>query len=65
MPTITINGQHVEVSEGASVLDAVNRSGVYLPQLCKDPDMEANGACRTCLFRSRGSAAFPRRVPCP
>ena len=45
--TININNQPVTVSDAASVLDAVNASGVYISQLCKDPDMKAIGACRT------------------
>ena len=35
---LTIDAQPVEVPEGATVLDAVNRLGIPLPQLCKDPD---------------------------
>ncbi|MCH8205603.1 MAG: (2Fe-2S)-binding protein [Chloroflexi bacterium] len=38
--TLAINGHDIEVPEGASVLDAVNASGSYVPQLCKDPDMK-------------------------
>jgi len=47
--TLRVDGSEVEVSQGATVLDAVNRLGIPLPQLCKDPDRPPLGACRTCL----------------
>ena len=34
--TLRIDGSSVRVPDGVSVLDAVNSSGVYVPQLCKD-----------------------------
>ena len=44
---LTIDGREIEVAAGATVLDAVNRLGIALPQLCKDPDRSPLGACRT------------------
>ena len=57
--TLTINDKPVTVSDGASVLDAVNASGQFISQLCKDPDMKAIGACRTCLVQIDGTRGFP------
>ena len=37
---LIIDGRGVEVAEGATVLDGVNRLGIALPQLCKDPDRD-------------------------
>jgi len=51
---LVIDGQTAEVPAGATVLDAVNRLGVPLPQLCKDPDRPPLGACRTCLVQVEG-----------
>jgi NADH dehydrogenase/NADH:ubiquinone oxidoreductase subunit G len=56
--TLSINGHDVEVPDGASVLDAVNTAGVYVPQLCKDPGMMPTGACRTCLAQVEGMRGF-------
>jgi formate dehydrogenase alpha subunit len=56
MPRLTIDGTLVEVEPDASVLDAVNRVGVYLPQLCKDPDTPRLGTCRTCLVEVQGAS---------
>ena len=55
---VYINDQPVSVGEFDTVLDAVNQSGTYLPQLCKDGDMNAIGACRTCLVEIEGRKGF-------
>ena len=63
--TLALNGHDVEVPDGASVLDAVNTSGTYISQLCKDPDMEPIGACRTCLVQIEGTRGFPASCSVP
>ena len=62
---ISVNGHSVEALEGASVLDAINASGAYVPQLCKDPDMKPIGACRTCLVEIEGTRGFPASCSVP
>src|SRR5437899_4494287 len=51
---LSIDGCLVELAEGATVLDGVNRLAIPLPQLCKDPDRAPLGACRTCLVHVEG-----------
>ena len=63
--TLRIDGSNVRVPDGSSVLDAVNSSGVYVPQLCKDPDMKPIGACRTCLVEVEGVRGFPASCSLP
>ena len=63
--TLSINGYPVEVVEGATVLDAINQSGTYISQLCKDPDMKAIGACRTCLVQIEGTRGYPASCAVP
>ena len=63
--TLRIDGSNVRVPDGVSVLDAVNSSGVYVPQLCKDPDMKPIGACRTCLVEVEGVRGFPASCSLP
>lgn len=46
---LTINGQQVEAAEGVSVLDAALDAGIFIPHLCKHPDLEAVGGCRLCM----------------
>src|SRR5262249_39262356 len=62
---LTVDAQPVEVPEGATVLDAVNRLGIALPQLCKDPDRAPLGACRTCLVEVEGQRGFPASCHLP
>ena len=63
--TLTVDGRRIEVPQGASVLDAINASGIYVPQLCKDPDMKPIGACRTCLVQIDGTRGFPASCSVP
>jgi formate dehydrogenase alpha subunit len=62
---LTIDGRAVELSDGATVLDGVNRLGLPLPQLCKDPDRPALGACRTCLVHVEGMRGVPAACHLP
>jgi formate dehydrogenase alpha subunit len=63
--TVSVDGQSVEVADGASALDAINAAGVYVPQLCRDPDQKARGACRTCLVQIEGIRGFPASCTTP
>src|SRR5262247_2006060 len=62
---VIVDGTQVEVPAGATVLDAVNRLGVPLPQLCKDPDRAPLGACRTCLVHVEGQRGTPAACHLP
>ncbi|TMQ24383.1 MAG: formate dehydrogenase subunit alpha [Candidatus Rokuibacteriota bacterium] len=62
---LTIDGRGVELAEGATVLDGVNRLGLPLPQLCKDPDRPPLGACRTCLVHVDGLRGTPAACHLP
>ena len=63
--SLSINGQPVQAPEGDSVLDAINASGTYISQLCKDPDMKPVGACRTCLVQIEGRGGLPAACSVP
>src|SRR2546430_13805328 len=62
---LAIDARTVELPEGATVLDAVNRLGIALPQLCKDPDRPPLGACRTCLVHVEGQRGAPAACHLP
>jgi formate dehydrogenase alpha subunit len=62
---VTVDGRRTDVPEGATVLDAVNRLGIALPQLCKDPDRPPLGACRTCLVHVDGMRGTPAACHLP
>jgi formate dehydrogenase alpha subunit len=62
---VSVDGHAVEVPPGSSALDAINAAGVYVPQLCKDADQKARGACRTCLVQIEGMRGFPASCTTP
>ena len=55
MMKLTIDGSEVEAAEGTSVLDAALDAGIFIPHLCKHPDLEAVGGCRLCAVEVNGS----------
>jgi formate dehydrogenase alpha subunit len=63
--TVRVDDKSVSVPSNASALDAINAAGVYVPQLCKDPDQKARGACRTCLVQVDGMRGFPASCTTP
>src|SRR5262249_58425210 len=60
-----VGAQPVECAAGATVLDAINRLGILLPQLCKDADRAPLGACRTCLVHVEGVRGTPASCHLP
>lgn len=65
MLSININGHQLEIAKNTSVLEAINASGTYISQLCKDPDMKPIGACRTCLVKIDGVKGYPASCSTP
>ncbi|MEW6071869.1 MAG: 2Fe-2S iron-sulfur cluster-binding protein [Planctomycetota bacterium] len=60
MPRLTIDGQAVEVRDGATVLDAARTLGIAIPALCHRPDFAPSTSCMVCVVRIDGA---PRLVP--
>jgi formate dehydrogenase alpha subunit len=57
--SLNIDGIRVEASEGTTVLEAARAEGIYIPNLCADPDLEPYGACRLCLVEIEGVDGLP------
>ncbi|MBM4033596.1 MAG: 2Fe-2S iron-sulfur cluster binding domain-containing protein [Planctomycetes bacterium] len=55
MPTVTIDSIPVEVTNGATVLDAAKKAGIRVPTLCYLEGVQAVGACRVCLVEVEGA----------
>lgn len=55
MPTLTIDSIPVEVSNGATILDAAKKAGIRIPTLCYLEGVQAVGACRVCLVEVEGA----------
>lgn len=51
---IFIEGKEIEAKKGASVLETALDAGIYIPHLCKHPDLEAVGGCRLCSVEIEG-----------
>jgi formate dehydrogenase alpha subunit len=62
---LVIDDRPLDLPAGATVLDAVNRLDIPLPQLCKDPDRPPLGACRTCLVHVEGMRGTPAACHLP
>jgi predicted molibdopterin-dependent oxidoreductase YjgC len=49
MPKLTVDGKDIEVAAGATVMDAANRLGVYVPHFCYHRKLTIAANCRMCL----------------
>jgi predicted molibdopterin-dependent oxidoreductase YjgC len=63
--SLTIDGVKVEVPEGATVLEAALKAGVYIPTLCYDPDLRPYGACRLCIVEIEKMRGLPTACTTP
>src|SRR5712672_2317791 len=51
MPKITIDGIETEVQNGATVMDAANALGIYVPHFCYHKKLSSAANCRMCLVQ--------------
>ncbi len=56
MIPLTIDGVHVEVPAGTTVLEASRLAGVKIPTLCYLKDVNQSGSCRMCVVDVGGRA---------
>src|SRR3989454_9459427 len=49
MPKIEVDGRTVEAPQGATVMDATNKLGVYVPHFCYHRKLSIAANCRMCL----------------
>jgi len=56
MIKLTVNGRHVELKNGSTLLDAAREAGVYIPTLCHYPRLPSHSVCRMCLVNVDGEA---------
>jgi formate dehydrogenase major subunit len=54
---LSVNGKYVQVSVGATILDALHACGVSIPSLCHDPRLKPVGACRLCFVEIEGQSS--------
>ncbi|MDO8673229.1 MAG: formate dehydrogenase subunit alpha [Dehalococcoidia bacterium] len=63
--SITIDGKQVAARRGATVLEAAQEAGIYIPTLCHHPDLKPFGACRMCLVQIEKMRGFPASCTTP
>ncbi len=63
--TLHIDGHSVTVPQGATVLEAIQKAGRYVPTLCHDPALKPFGACRLCIVEIDGLRGFPTSCTTP
>ncbi|MGB5080814.1 MAG: NADH-quinone oxidoreductase subunit NuoG [Burkholderiales bacterium] len=51
MPKVTIDGRETEVRDGATVMDAANGLGIYIPHFCYHKKLSIAANCRMCLVQ--------------
>ena len=57
MVNLKIDGKEVKVEEGTNLIDAAEKAGVHIPNLCYLKGMKGIGACRLCLVEVEGGKA--------
>jgi len=49
VPTITIDGQTLQVEAGKTIIQAAHEAGIAIPYYCYHPGLVVDGNCRICL----------------
>ena len=64
MITLNVDGRHVDVDEGSTVLEAAQKAGVKIPTLCHHKALRPYGACRVCLVEIEGEDGSSLQSSC-
>src|SRR5256885_3765714 len=51
MPKLTVDGRQTEVRHGATVMEAANGLGIYIPHFCYHKKLSIAANCRMCLVQ--------------
>lgn len=54
MIELTINGKHIKVEPGTTILQAAQNNDIYIPNLCYDRRLSPYGGCRLCVVEVQG-----------
>ncbi len=49
MPTITIDGNKIDFSQGQTIIEVARAAGIEIPHFCWHPKLSVSGNCRVCL----------------
>ena len=60
MPNVTVDGQQIEVPDGATVLQACELAGKEIPRFCYHERLSIAGNCRMCLVEVKPGPPKPQ-----
>ena len=52
--SLKIDGKEVKVPEGTNLIEAADKAGIHIPNLCHIKGMRGIGACRLCMIEIEG-----------
>lgn len=52
--TFTIDGVEIKDKAGQTIMQAADEAGIYIPRLCRHPDLPPRGSCRVCTVFVNG-----------
>ena len=62
---LIIDGREVMTPKGSTVLEAIQKAGIYVPTLCHDPHLKPYGACRLCIVQIESMRGLPTSCTTP
>jgi formate dehydrogenase alpha subunit len=62
---LIIDGREIMTPKGLTVLEAIQKAGIYVPTLCHDPDLKPYGACRLCIVQIEAMRGLPTSCTTP
>jgi len=63
MITVTIDDKQIQVEEGATVLEAVQKAGTYIPTVCYHPDLKSSKGMKPAEFICQGEKKISNAMP--
>jgi formate dehydrogenase beta subunit len=63
--SLMIDRTPVEVEKGATVLQAAQSAGIYIPTLCFHPSLQPYGGCRLCIVEIENMRGLPTACTTP
>ena len=51
---LSIDGVEIKAKAGQTILQAADEAGIYIPRLCRHPELAPRGSCRVCTVLANG-----------
>ncbi|MEK7849076.1 MAG: 2Fe-2S iron-sulfur cluster-binding protein, partial [Chloroflexota bacterium] len=62
---LQIEGRQVAARAGATVMEAAQQAGIYIPSLCSHTALPSHGTCRICMVGIEGVPGYPTACTTP